>query len=172
MIESDTMQRREFLRNGLLLGSVGLLSGMEFSLPAEESTLSEMDMRLFRAIIEGKTDVVKALIRNGADVNIKSEFGWTPLHAATSTFEKVGVTIIKLLIFNGADMNAKDYLGHAPLHYAVLDGDVELIQFLVSNGADVNTEDEFGGTPLDFAKGIENMPVVEYLTGIIDSQIL
>lgn len=162
----NVMQRREFLRNGLLLASAGLLPDIGFAQPIEESILSEMDKRLFRAIIDGKAETVEALIRNGASVNIRAEFGWTPLHCAVACFRKDDVTILELLISNGADLNTNDELGHTPLHYAALDGSVELVRFLISNGADVHAEDEFGGTPFDFAKGWENRPVVEYLAGI------
>lgn len=164
------MERREFLRNSLLAGSACMLPGLELSPMVAESTLSEMDIHLFRAIIERKADAVKDLIRNGASVNACGDFGWTPLHCAIGSFVKDDVTILKLIVFNGADMNAKDHLGYTPLHYAALDGDVELVQFLVSNGADVHAEDEFGGTPFDFAKGIENRPVVEYLSGVANNQ--
>jgi ankyrin repeat protein len=48
-------------------------------------------------------------------VNVKNEFGWTPLHYAALKGQK---EIAELLIAKGADVNAVGDLGRTPLDLA------------------------------------------------------
>ena len=49
-------------------------------------------------------EIAELLIANGADVNVKNDFGPTPLHWAADEGHK---EIVELLIANGANVNAK-----------------------------------------------------------------
>ncbi len=60
-------------------------------------------------------DVYKFLIHQGADINLVTEEGDTPLHIAVKKSDRV---VSKILIRNGADINARDAAGHTPLWYA------------------------------------------------------
>ena len=112
--------------------------------------------------------MVKFLIASGADVNIKTYSGVTPLMAA---IYRENLDMVKYLISQKALINAKDAKGETPLMYAVnsysgkiaiqkLGGqsqsgkrDLEIIQFLISKGADVNSRDEEGVSVLQKALG-------------------
>ena len=60
---------------------------------------------LMPAIMEGNTDGVKEALKNGADLNIHTDFG-SPLSAACSNLcSKNNYEIVELLIANGADVN-------------------------------------------------------------------
>ena len=59
--------------------------------------------------------MVDYLISNGANTNVKDEYGNTPLHYA-SLYGKSKV--VKYLINKGADINKKNNKGNTPLHYA------------------------------------------------------
>ena len=61
--------------------------------------------------------MVKFLIENGADINIKNNNGDTVLHEAVLI--KDNLEVVKLLIENGADINIKNNNGDTVLHYAV-----------------------------------------------------
>lgn len=157
------MQRREFLQNGLLIGSAALLLKIGHSMPVEDSI-----GQLFQAIIDGRADVVEALIRDGVDVNGKGFNGNTALHFAT-TFGSPEMPIAKLLVENGADVNAKNNDGTPPIYAAATWGNVESIRFLVEHGADADVVDEFLLTPLVCAMASENKQVIEYLAGLSNS---
>ena len=68
----------------------------------------------------GNKEVVKMLIEKGADVNSKTDEGWTSLHYATGGNYR---EIAELLIAKGADLNAKNSNGQiTPLHWAAWRG--------------------------------------------------
>ncbi len=61
----------------------------------------------------GMTDVVKALLAKGADVNARSANGWSPLLSAAAG--KRGNEIIPILLDSGADARATDNGGENAL---------------------------------------------------------
>jgi ankyrin repeat protein len=100
------------------------------------------------AVRGGKIEVVKLLISEGADVNVKSE-ALAPLFYAVSNGEDVEVA--KLLLSNGADPNVS--VGDVSvLHTAVGKRNIELVELLVKNGADVNAKGPLGMTALEYAR--------------------
>jgi ankyrin repeat protein len=106
---------------------------------------------------------IESLVSQGADVNAKTDGGYTPLHFTAVADENV--EIVKFLVSQGADINVKTDTGSTPLHVAAVNGGVEIVKFLVAQGADVNAKNKVG-TPLDMAKQNENTVVVEYLSGL------
>jgi len=71
---------------------------------------------LHHAAFNGHKEVVKLLLANGADVNVRGQEGdITPLHlAAIRSDREMGLFLIE----NGADVQAEDKYGRKPLHYA------------------------------------------------------
>ena len=62
-----------------------------------------------------RTDVIKRLLHEGADVNRQDRFKATPLHWAA---RNNNTEVTRLLIDNGADINLKDNNNKAPLDEA------------------------------------------------------
>ena len=60
------------------------------------------------------TNIVRALIKHGADVNAKGECGYTPLHMACQWGH---VELAKILIEHGADQNALNDAGQNAIAY-------------------------------------------------------
>jgi len=74
------------------------------------------DTLLHEAAMKGMIAVVKFLVFQGADVNAKNRYGYTPLfYAALGTRS---ITTMKFLIDTGADVNAKAEYDTTPLHEA------------------------------------------------------
>jgi hypothetical protein len=59
-----------------------------------------------------RIELVKYLIKMGANVNVADDHGWTPLHSAAYTND---AAIVEVLLENGADVEALDAQGQAPI---------------------------------------------------------
>jgi len=77
-------------------------------------------------------DVFDFLMQQGADINLTTEVGETPLHIAVKNDYRV---VTKLLINNGADINAKDATGHTPLWHSIGRHNRDISALLKRNGA-------------------------------------
>jgi ankyrin repeat protein len=157
------MRRREFLRNGLLLGAAGGVPGAALAAsqlsgnppPRTGLVLPPLDDEpmfglMIHAIETNHLVFVKSLIEQGFDVNMKYVLGNTPLHICAQRTDHV--EILQYLISVGADVNSRDESGNTPLHYAIMSNNsLEVIQYLISVGADVHAQDNRGMAALDFA---------------------
>ena len=103
--------------------------------------------------------VLKFLIQKGADPNVVSLEGATPLMNAVQSNEAERVQI---LLDNKANVNAQDYRGFTALHRAAEMGHEKLVGILLDHGADKNIVAE-GHTALSLAKMREEMAIVSML---------
>jgi ankyrin repeat protein len=120
----------------------------------------EMNRKLRGAIIMGRTDEVKELIKAGVDVNRKFDIGEnrdiTPLFCVCAIGSANQAEIGKLLIDAGAKVNEK-FQGATLLHItATFAGNKALTELLIANGLDVNAKiisssETQGSTPLHLA---------------------
>jgi cytohesin len=92
---------------------------------------------LHLAALEGRLDIMQALIDKGADKDIQDSMGLTPLHWAIMAQQRKAVT---MLIKNHAQVNATDNSQRSPLHLAILYGLTDEVQELVVAGADKEAE--------------------------------
>lgn len=100
---------------------------------------------LHRATFKENLEVVKFLIKNGADVDKKSKNSKTfSLHLAALLDNQ---DLLELLVSSGADINAKTADGSTALHRACNRCSDNLINFLITKGANISAEDDYGRTP-------------------------
>ncbi|XP_045461458.1 putative ankyrin repeat protein RF_0381 isoform X2 [Harmonia axyridis] len=91
---------------------------------------------------ERKLEVMKLLLANGAQVNVRNYAGSTPFLELCRSKES-NLELFTCLLAHGADVNMSDYKGYTPLHLIVGNNNL-LCYLLVSNRADVNAKTHLG----------------------------
>jgi ankyrin repeat protein len=117
-----------------------------------------------RAALSGDTATMKLLVQRGADPNIPTLAGTTPLMAAAGVNWTVGQTFtespqalldaVNLCLELGADVNAANSMGLTALLGAANRGSNDIIELLVKRGARLDIKDKEGRTPLRWAEGV------------------
>jgi ankyrin repeat protein len=107
---------------------------------------------------------MKLLVEHGADANVKSYNGTTPLMAAAGmnwtvaqTFDEGNESLleaVKLAHSLGNDVNDQNALGLSAVHAAANRGLDDIIRWLAANGARLDVPDNVGRTPVVWAHGV------------------
>ena len=127
---------------------------------------------LIYASERGLFELVKFLLKNGANINAsnaslkKPKFIKTSDFILTSVFGQLAQYMMnndKDFLFNKAFLCIYDYYGKTPLLSASKQGHYEIVEYLVSNSADLNSRDENGNTALLLASERGHFQIVEYL---------
>jgi len=116
--------------------------------------------RFAKAVSAGDIDMVRLLIKKGANINVKDRKGVTALMEATG---KGYIDIARLLIEKGADVNAKSDEGLTSLMDVSFKGNVEMVKLLIERGADVNAKENGGRTALIHTSAKGNIEIVKLL---------
>ena len=120
---------------------------------------SEMTALMW-AIYWGHTPVVKLLLNQGADLEVKDGGGAKALILACL---KQRPEVMKLLIDKGVDVNARLWRGETALMSAAAIDNLKIVKLLVQNGADINAKDNTGKTALIIASENGHTQIVELL---------
>lgn len=101
------------------------------------------------AAINGHTEMVAALLKAGADVDVETQEGMTALTlAANFGYAEVA----KALLTAGVDVNTAVQNAWTPLMYAAKAGHADLVKLLLDAGADVGARNKNGNTSWDLAE--------------------
>jgi ankyrin repeat protein len=92
--------------------------------------------------------VAQTLIAYGADVHLRNENGFTPLHLLA---QQGKVSAAEVLLDHQAEIEVRDNWGKTPLHGASEYGQPDMIEFLLEKGADINARDKQGLTAVNRA---------------------
>jgi len=127
--------------------------------PTPETT-EVNDKALFLAAYNGRTEAVKGLLSQGADVNVKDAKGNTVLMAAAQGGHR---EVVDKLLSQGADVNAKNKRGSTALMYAAYNGRLKVVKVLLTYHADVKAKNKNQDTALKLAAVKGHKEVVELL---------
>ena len=103
---------------------------------------------LHLAAANGNKEVIEYLLTKGIKIDVKSDYGNTPLFWAV--FAK-NCDNAKTLIDNGATLDVMNNDGHTPISLAVSYNDTNMVNLLSENGADIKNQNSFGDTQLHAA---------------------
>jgi uncharacterized protein len=116
------------------------------------------------AALAGDVAVMRLLLQHGADPNIHTFAGTSPLMAAAGVNWVLAQTwtegpeqlleAVRLCHELGMDVNQANSMGITALHGAANRGSNDIILYLVDQGADVAAQDNEHRTALDWAKGV------------------
>jgi ankyrin repeat protein len=116
------------------------------------------------AALAGDVTVMRLLLAHGADPDIATFAGTTPLMAAAGVNWVVSQTYtegpaalfeaVELCAELGMDVNAANSMGITAVMGAANRGSDDIIEYLVSRGARLDVADNEGRTPLDWARGV------------------
>ena len=108
----------------------------------------------------GHYDIAKALIDNGALVNLRAGDGFNALMEAVRTGN---IEIAKLLIEHNSDINIKNKDGKNMIMIACEKGNEEMFNILIENNADINEKSSWGASALIYASEKGNINIMQYL---------
>ena len=113
------------------------------------------------AAMNGNREAVRALLKDGADVNTTQADGMTALHWAA---QKGDVELANVLLYASANVKATTRIGgYTPLLIASKNGDAAMIDTLTKAGADPNATTMNGTTPLMLASAAGRPAAVKAL---------
>lgn len=140
---------------GILILSIAFLSftscqSQEKKAKNNDSTVTQEKVEapsedIHSATFLGNVKAVEQHIEAGSDLNVKDQYGSTPLIIAT-TFGKTEVA--KMLINAGADLHITNNDGSTPLHVASFFCRTVIVKSLLDKGADKTLKNNYGSTPL------------------------
>ena len=129
-------------RVGLLLAALALAG-----CGGDDGDGADLDRRLLDAAYANDVAAARALIADGADVNVKDDSQQSAYLIATSEVGP-GTELLELTLANGADVDAKDSYNGTGLIRAAERGHAEICRRLLEAGIDKDHVNRLGWTAL------------------------
>ncbi|XP_066498935.1 ankyrin repeat and EF-hand domain-containing protein 1 [Hoplias malabaricus] len=120
---------------------------------------------LMTACSTGRFQMVKFLIRLGADVNACDQFNWTPLHHACFSGH---LDVLDLLVRSGSKVNSVALNGATPLMRAIESGRVSCVDYLIQHGANVQAQNNKQQSCLDIARQFGDKRIIDLIQTKLD----
>lgn len=103
---------------------------------------------LINSILNNHTAIASFVIRKGANVNVKDEYGYSALTLAALRNNK---SIVNLLLDSGCCIDTTTKTNRTALMYAADCGLADIVNLLIFKKANLELKDKYGNTAADFA---------------------
>ncbi|HLJ48843.1 MAG TPA: ankyrin repeat domain-containing protein [Bryobacteraceae bacterium] len=178
LIQSPTLQRRFARDRAVFAHALALImeTGDDTLLEyagrqlRDDPSLAQVRNRYGRALIhdasaQGNLQMLELLLRLGADPNMRTAGGHTPLYCLANQCRlRSGGQLVRVLVRAGANVDARsDSKQCTALHMAARRGNTDVAEALLDCGADMNARDKSGDTPLRRAKNCRKAAVASLL---------
>jgi ankyrin repeat protein len=135
------------------------------SIAKVKQDLPNRNRMLLLASQRGDAEAVRSLIGQATDVNVRDQYGWTPLLWAAMNGH---TEVVRVLLVSGANPNTRNRYEWTPLMWAAAQGYDEIVRSLIAFGARLNAQDRNGWTALMWAKDSQQDKVVSILQNAIN----
>ncbi|KAJ7200910.1 ankyrin repeat-containing domain protein [Mycena haematopus] len=112
---------------------------------------------------QAPTEVLRDLVRRGADVNVRAEGSKYPTALLLAVTDRRDVEFTGMLLMYGANPNIEDDRDCTPLQAASLYPDLQIVRLLLTYGANPNIEGGEYGTALQAAAHAGDLQIVQFL---------
>jgi ankyrin repeat protein len=138
----------------------GIVMILVLGVSATSLGAADADLRLIEAAKRSDAAAVRALVKQGLDVNARAGDGATALHWAAYRDQ---ADLVQLLIRSKAAVNATNDLGVTPLWVAASSRGTTTVEALLAAGAKPNLAPPSGETPLMVATRTGNLEAIKLL---------
>jgi ankyrin repeat protein len=148
--------RSEDLQAAIHTGNLTLISGLlERGVDAGDSLLT--------ALPKGGLNLVKLLVRKGADPNARDYYRKSPLILEAENWADAEPSVLDYLLDHGADIHAVDDKGMSALLYAAARGNHAVANVLIARGADTSLKNNEGKSAWTLAAEASDHKMMELL---------
>ncbi|MEI6064352.1 MAG: ankyrin repeat domain-containing protein [Pseudanabaena sp. ELA748] len=130
----------------------------------QEETKQNLNAQLLIAAQTGDIKEVRSLISQATDVNVRDQYGWTPLLWAAMNGH---TDVVQVLLVSGANPNTRNKYGWTPLMWSAGQGYSEIVRSLIASGARINAQDRNGWTAMMWAWDGNQQETVAILRNVI-----
>jgi ankyrin repeat protein len=136
------------IHSGMFSQVVELDTTINKTFPLSSADQAQMNQYLMMAASSGQVEVMRWLIRNGAEVDSRTDQSATPLMFAVANNK---TNAAKALLQYKPDVNILTAYSETPLLAASKNGNLEIAEALIRDSADINFADAKGATALHYA---------------------
>jgi ankyrin repeat protein len=146
----------------IVRGDLGFVKNqLELGVDVEKKTYDDFSP-LVIAILEGRIEIAKLLLENGASVHSRSKKLPVLIHAVKKSNQ--GLQAMHLVLDHGALLNTVSSVDQKnALHWAATEGMADAVDYLLSRGMDKNAKCSRGQTPLVLAAERGHVDVAKIL---------